>query len=137
MHKYHMLQTVLLSTVFALLAIVLMTPVASAHTTAPAHGTATAAGQIPDVPNVNIVTQHHKSEFSPTTVQCKARGLSADKPCFTVTNTTDKDQQVIYNGRVIVTIPSGGSANISVLHAGVAFVSLHANSQAVLNILAS
>ncbi len=36
MKKSHMLRTVLLSTVFALLTIVLMIPVASAHTAAPA-----------------------------------------------------------------------------------------------------
>ncbi len=137
MHKHRLLRTVLLSTVFALLAIVLMTPVASAHTAAPAHGAATATSQIPAVPNVNIDTQHHRSVFSATTVHCKARGLSADKPCFTLTNTTDKDQLVLFKGRVIVTIPSGGVANISVSNAGVGFVSLHANPQAVLTVIAS
>ena len=137
MHKFHMLRTVLLSTVFALLAIVLMTPVASAHTAAPAHGAATATGQIPAVPNVNIVTKHHKSEFSPTTVQCKAHGLNTNQPCFTVTNTTDKDQQLIFKGKVLITIPSGTVANITASNAGVGFLSLHANPQAVLTVIAS
>ncbi len=137
MHKHRLLRTVLLSTVFALLAIFLMTPVASAHTAAPAHGDATATGQIPAVPNVNIVTKHHKSEFSPTTVQCKAHGLNTNQPCFTVTNTTDKDQQLIFKGKVLITIPSGTVANITASNAGVGFLSLHANPQAVLTVIAS
>ena len=41
MKKHHMLRTVLLSTVFALLTIVLLTPAASAHTSAHAHAAAT------------------------------------------------------------------------------------------------
>jgi hypothetical protein len=73
MKKNHMLRTVLLSVVFALLAIVLMTPVASAHTAAPARGVATATSQVPDIPHVNIVTQHHRSVFSSSTIHCKGR----------------------------------------------------------------
>ncbi len=135
MHKYRLLRTVLLSTVFALLAIVLMTPVASAHTAAPAHGAATATSQIPDVPNVNIVTKHHKSEFSPTTVHCKAGG--SNTTAFTITNTTDKEQQVIFKGRVLATLQPGETAMITASNPGIAFASLHANSQALLTVIAS
>ncbi len=135
MHKCHMLRTVLLSTVFALLTIVLMTPVASAYTATSAHGDATATGQIPAVPNVNIVTKHHKSEFSPTTVHCKAGG--SNTPAFTITNTTDKDQQVIFKGRVLATLQPGGTGMFTVSNPGIAFASLHANPQAVLIVIAS
>ena len=83
MRKNRMLRTVLLSTVFALLTIVLMTPVASAHTAALAYKTATATSQVPDIPNVNIVTRHHRSVFSPSTIHCKSRSGQA---CFTITN---------------------------------------------------
>jgi hypothetical protein len=140
MKKNRMLRTVLLSTVFALLTIVLMTPVASAHTAAPAHRAATATSQVLDIPNVNIVREHGKSVFSPSTIHCKAHGLSPNKPCFTITNTTDKDQQVLYNGphgQAVATIPPGGVDEASVLHAGVGFDRLHANPQALLTVLAS
>ena len=109
MKKNHMLRTILLSTVFALQAIVLMTPVASAHTAVPAHRAANVTRQVPDIPNVNIVREHGRSVFSPSTIHCKAHGLN--KPCFTLTNTTDKDQQVLYkgpHGEAVATIPPGG-----------------------------
>ena len=137
MKKNSMFRTALLSTVFALLAIVLMTPVARAHTAAPAQQAAAATSQIPAIPNVNIVRRHGRSVFSATTVHCKARGLSTDKPCFTITNTTDKDQQVIFKGRVIITIPPGAVANISVSNAGLGFVGLDANPHAILLLIAS
>ena len=62
MKKSRMLRTVLLSTVFALLTIVLMTPVASAHTAAPAHRAATATGLVPDIPK--IWEQHRVQRLS-------------------------------------------------------------------------
>ncbi len=137
MKKNSMFRAILLSTVFALLAIVLITPVAGAHTAAPAHGAAAATSQIPDVPNVNIIRRHGRSVFSATTVHCKARGLSTDKSCFTITNTTDKDQQVLFKGRVIVTIPPGAVASISVSSAGLGLFGLQANSHAILLVIAS
>jgi hypothetical protein len=137
MKKHHILRTILFSTVFALLALVLLTPVARAHTAASIQRAATATSQIPAIPNVNIVRKHGRSVFSVTTVHCKARGLSTDKPCFTITNTTDKDQQVIFKGRVIITIPPGAVANMSISSAGLGFVGLHANPHAILLVIAS
>ncbi len=60
MKKHHMLRTVLLSAVFALLTIVLLTPAASAHTSAHAHAAATSLAPA-SVPNVNIVIGHGKA----------------------------------------------------------------------------
>jgi len=141
MKKNRMLRNVLLSTVFALLTIVLLTPVASANTAVPAHRAATVTSQVPDIPNVNIVREHGRSVFSPSTIHCKAHGLSPnEQPCFTITNTTDKDQQVLYNGshgQAVLTIPPGGGGNFWVAHAGVAFNRLHANPQALLIVIAS
>jgi hypothetical protein len=134
MNKIHILRTMLLSTVFALLAVVLLASTASAHTAVPAQGAAT--NQIPAaVPNVNIVRQHGRSVFSPTTVYCTARGLQ--NACFTITNLTQKVQMVLFKGRTIATIPPGETTGIGVLHSGLAFVTLQANPQAVLNIIAS
>ena len=135
MKKDHMLRTVLLSTVFALLTIVLMTPVASAHTVAPAHEAATATNQVPDIPNVNIVRKHGRSAFSAKTVHCKARGLQ--NACFTVTNLTQKTQKVIWEGKILATIPPGAVAGLATSGPNVTSFTLLANSQAVLIAIAS
>ena len=138
MKKNHMLRTVLLSTVFAILAIVLMTPVASAHTAAPAHGAAAATSKVPDVPNVNIVTKNGRSVFSSSTIHCKGRGSKL--ACFTLTNLTGKSQIVLYpgpNGETSVTIPSGFVESFAVLHLGLGLFRLHANAQALLIVISS
>ncbi len=135
MHKYHMLRTVLLSTVFALLTIVLMTPVASAYTATSAHGDATATGQIPAVPNVNIVINHGKAVFSPSTIHCKARGLK--KACINVTNLTSVTQKTLFRGKTLGTIPPYVINFISASGPGVYFVGLKSNPQAVLTLIAS
>ncbi len=139
MKKNHMLRTVLLSTVFALLAIVLLTPVASAHTAVPAHRTATATSQIPDIPNVNIITRHHRSVFSPSTIHCISRSGQA---CFTLTNLTQKTQQVLYNGtkgQAVATIPPGSVEGFGPVTPGpsIALFRLQANSQALLTAISS
>ena len=97
MKKNHMLRTVFLSAVLALLAIVLMTPVASAHTATSARGAAAATDQIPaSTQNVNIVIRHGKAVYSPTVVHCNAQDLT--NPCFTLTNTTNVSQQLVIQG---------------------------------------
>ncbi len=95
MKKSHLFRTVLLSTVFALLAIVLMVPAASAHTAAPAHGAA-ASQILTDFPRVNIVIKHGKAVFSPSTIHCKA--------CIAIviTNLTNVDQELLF-GKVLIT----------------------------------
>jgi hypothetical protein len=147
MKKSHMLRTVLLSTVFILLAIVLMTPVASAHTAAPARGTATATSQVPDIPNVNIVTQHHRSVFSSSTIHCKGRsgqvGFSitngpqqSGQAGFTITNTTDKDQQIGVQGHNTLILGPGVEVRL-IVAPGVYMYSLKSNRLAHLTIIAS
>jgi hypothetical protein len=135
MKKNCMLRTALLSTVLALLTIVLMTPVASAHAAAPAHRTATATSQVPDLPNVIIIRKHHRSVFSATIVRCKALGLQ--NACFTVTNLTHKTQRVIWRGKVLATIPPGAVAGLATSGPNVTSFTLQANSQAVLIAIAS
>ncbi len=135
MHKHHLLRTVLLSTVFALLAVFLMTPVASAHTTAPAHGAATATSQIPAIANVNIVTSHGKAVFSPNVVHCKAHGLK--KACINLTNLTGVTQKTLFRGKTLGTIPPNVIDFISASGPGVYFVGLKSNPQAVLTLIAS
>ncbi len=134
MNKFHILRTILLSTVFALLAVVLLASTASAHTTVPAQGAV--ASQIPAaLPNVNIVREGGRSVFSATTVHCKARGLQ--NTCFTLTNLTQKTQQVIWKGKVLATIPPGASAGLSTSGPNMTFFTLHANPQAILIAIAS
>jgi hypothetical protein len=135
MKKNRMLRTVLLSTVFALLTIVLITPVASAHTAVPAHRAATMTSQVPDIPNVNIITRHGRSVFSATTVHCKARGLQ--NVCFNVTNLTHKTQRVIWLRKVLATIPPGAVAGLATSGPNATSFTLQANSQAVLIAIAS
>ncbi len=139
MKKSHLLRTVLLSTVFALLTIVLIAPVASAHTVTPAHRVATATSQVPDIPNVDIVRSHGRSVFSPSTIHCKARSGQA---CFTLTNLTQKTQQVLYNGthgQAVATIPPGSGEGFSPVNLGpsIGFFRLQANPQALLTAIAS
>jgi hypothetical protein len=99
MKKSHLFRTVLLSTVFALLAVFLMTPAASAQTTTSARGAA--ISQIStDFPEVNIVIKHGKAVFSPSTIHCKA--------CFLIiiTNSTNVDQELLFGKAHIVGSPS-------------------------------
>ena len=147
MKKSHMLRTVLLSTVFALLTIVLMAPVASAHMAAPAHRAATATSQVPDIPNVNIVTQHHRSVFSSSTIHCKGRrgqvGFTitngpqqSGQAGFTITNTTDKDQQIGVQGHNTLILGPGVEVRL-IVAPGVYMYSLKSNPHAHLTIIAS
>ncbi len=139
MKKNRMLRTVLLSTMFALLTIVLLTPVASAYTAAPAHRTATTTSQIPDIPNVDIITRHHRSVFSSSTIHCKS---SSGQACFTLTNLTQKTQQVLYNGtkgQVVAPIPPGSGAGFGPVNPGpsIGLFRLQANPQALLTAISS
>ncbi len=133
MKKHHMLRTVLLSTVFALLTLVLLTPAASAHTSAPAHAAATSLAPA-SVPNVNIVIRHGKAVFSPTLVRCKAGGHKKD--CFTITNLTDTSQKVLFGRQTLATIPPGFVARMGVGISGLGFVlNLKSNLKARLIVL--
>ena len=139
MRKNRMLRTVLLSTLFALLTIILMTPVASAHTAVPAHRTATATSQVPDIPNVNIITMHHRSVFSQSAIHCKSHSGQA---CFTITNLMQKTQQVLYNGtkgQAVATIPPGSVAGFGPVNPGpsTGLFRLQANQQALLTAISS
>ncbi len=134
MKKNPMLRTILLSTVFALLAVVLLAPTASAHATVPAHGAVTS--QVPDIPNVDIVTRHGKAVFSPTIVRCKAGGHKKD--CFTITNLTETSQKVLFERQTIATIPPGFVARMGVGISGIGFVlNLKSNPHARLTVLSS
>jgi len=115
MKKSHMFRTVLLSTVFALLAVFLMTPAASAHTAAPAHRAATSQIST-DSPEVNIVIKHGKAVFSPSTIHCKACIL------IDITNLTNVNQEILF-GKVHI----GGSSS-SVLIPGISFILLFPSS---------
>jgi hypothetical protein len=108
MKKSHMFRIVLLSTMFALLAIVLMVPAASAHTAAPAHRAATSQIST-NFPTVNIVIKHGKAVFSPSTIHCKACILIA------ITNLTNVNQEILF-GKVRI----GGSSSL-VLIPGITF----------------
>ncbi len=135
MKKNRMLRTILLSTVFALLTIVLLTPVASAHTAVPAHRAATATSQVPDIPNVNIITSHHRSVFSQDTVDCHIQG---EQPCLTITNLTHKPQVLLNLGNTVVTLQPGQAVLLHVTAGPATYpVSLKANPQAILNVIAS
>ena len=134
MNKNHILRTILLSTVFALLAVVLLASTASAHTATSAQRAATS--QVPAaLPNVKIVREGGRSVFSATTVHCKARGLQ--NACFTLTNLTHKTQQVIWKGKVLATILPGASAGLGTSGPNMTFFTLHANPQAILIAIAS
>jgi hypothetical protein len=133
MNKNRVLRTILLSTVFALLVGVLLTSTVNAQTAVPAHG---AASEVPAAfPNANIVRTHGKSVFSPTTVHCKARGLK--KTCYTITNTTNKTQRILFRGKTLATIPPGNTVGIGVSRPGLAFAELQSNPQAVLTVQAT
>ena len=135
MHKCHLLRTVLLSTVFTLLAVFLMTPVASAHTATSAQRAATATSQIPAIPNVNIITLHHRSVFSQGTVDCHIQG---HQPCLTITNLTHKPQVLLNLADTVVTLQPGQAVLLHVTAGPATYpVSLKANPQAILNVLAS
>jgi len=135
MKKNCMLLPVLLSTMLALLAIVLMTPIASAHTAISTQRAATATSQIPDIPNVNIITRHHRSVFSQGTVDCHIQGK---QPCLTITNLTHKLQVLLNLGDTVVTLQPGQTVLLHVSAGpGTYPVGLKANPQAILNVLAS
>jgi len=150
MKKNHMLRAVLLSTVFALLAVFLLTPVASAHTAASAYGAAIATSQVPDIPNVKIVTQHHRSVFNSSTIHCKGRSgqvgftitnttnvpQQSGQVGFTITNTTDKDQQIGVQGHNTLILGPGVEVWL-IIAPGVYIYSLKSNSHAHLTIIAS
>ncbi len=134
MKKNSMLQTVLLSTVFAFLSVFILAPIASAHTATPAHR-ATISQVAASFPNVNIVIRHGKAVFSSTTVHCKARGLK--KTCFTLSNLTNRTQKALFRGTTLIVIPPGRVASIRVSSPGMAFIGLKSNPQAILTIMAS
>jgi hypothetical protein len=135
MHKHHLLRTVLLSTMFALLAVFLMTPVASAHTTAPDHGAATATSQIPAMPNVNIIILHHRPVFSQGTVHCH---IQSHRLCITLTNLTNKPQALLNQGSTVGTIQPGQATFIHVTAGpGTYPVTLKSNQDETLHIIAS
>ena len=150
MKKNHMLRTVLLSIVFVLLAIVLMTPVASGHTVASARGAATATSQVPDIPHVNIIRSHGRSVFSPSTIHCKGRSgqvgftitnttnvpQQSGQAGFTITNTTDKDQQIGVQGHNTLILGPGVEVRL-IVAPGVYIYSLKSNPHAHLTIIAS
>jgi len=134
MQKNHKLRTILLSTVFALLAIALMTPAASAHTATSAHGAATATSQIPaNGQNVNIVTKHGKAVFTPNVVHCNAQDFT--KPCFTLTNTTNVPQGLIVQGNTFNLWP--GEDLKFIFGPGVITFGLKSNRHAHLTIITS
>ncbi len=133
MNKNHILRTILLSTVFALLAVVFLTSTVSAHATVPAQGAATS--QVPTaVPNVNIVIRHGKAVFSPSTIHCKAHGPK--KPCFTITNLTNATQQILFTGASAMTstslAPGFVTGFIPLNPPGVGLLRLKSNPQALL-----
>jgi len=139
MKQNRMLPTVLLSTVFAFLTIVLLTPVASAHTAVSVQRAATATSQAPDIPNVNIITRHHRSVFSPSTIHCQS---SSGLACFTLTNLTQKTQQVLYNGtkgQAVAAIPPGSATGFGPVKPGpsIGLFRLQANPQALLTAISS
>ncbi len=135
MKKNHLLRTILLSTLFALLSIVLMTPVASAHTATSARRAATATGQTPaSNQNVNIVTRHGKAVFSPTVVHCNAHDLT--NPCFTLTNTTNVPQQLVFHGHNSLILGPGVYMTFG-FGQGVFIYSLKSNPHAHLTVLSS
>jgi len=135
MHKYHLLRTVHLSTVFALLAVFLMTPVASAHTATSAQQAATATSQIPAIPNVNIITLHHRSVFSQGTVHCHIQG---HQPCLTITNLTHKPQVLFNLGSIVGTLQPGQATFIRVTAGpGTYPVTLKSNPDETLHVIAS
>jgi hypothetical protein len=135
MHKHHLLRTVLLSTMFALLAVFLIAPVTSAHTATSAQRAATATGQIPALQNVNIITFHHRSVFSQGTVHCN---LQSGKVCLTITNLTNKPQALLNMGSTVGTIQPGQAKFIRLTTGpGTYLVTLKANQDETLHIIAS
>ena len=130
MNKNHILRTILLSTVFALLAVVFLTSTVSAHATVPAQGAATS--QVPAaVPNVNIVIEHGKAVFSPIVVHCKANDFT--NPCFTLTNTTNVPQQLVFHGHNSLILGPGVYMTFG-FGQGVFIYSLQSNPQALLTV---
>jgi hypothetical protein len=134
MNKNHIVRNTFLSIVFALFTIVLLVPVASAHTTPTTHETANSVTQT-NLPSVNIVTVNGSAVFSSPTIHCKAQGLQT--PCFTISNTTNATQVLLFKGTALLTIPSGYIGNISLSGAGVAFFRLQSNPQTQLTAIAS
>jgi len=135
MHKHHLLRTVLLSTMFVLLAVFLITPVTSAHTATSAQRAATATSQIPALPNVNIITFHHRSVFSQGKVDCHIQG---HQPCLTITNLTNKPQVLLNIGSTVVTLQPGQTTFIHVTAGpGTYPVTLKSNPDETLHVIAS
>jgi invasion protein IalB len=135
MHKHHLLRTVLLSTMFALLAVFLITPVTSAHTATSAQRAATATSQIPAIPNVNIISLHHRSVFSQGTVHCH---IQSKRLCITITNLTNKPQALLNLGSTVGTLQPGHTVFIHVTTGpGTYLVTLQSNPDETLHIIAS
>src|SRR5579863_2852125 len=107
MNKNRTLRTVVLSVfsvALTILALVLMTPVASAHTTASGYRIVTATSDIPAVPNVNIIKKNGKSNFSESEVDCL---FQSGQPCASITNLTFKDQEIDNLGHTVGTLHPG------------------------------
>ena len=135
MQKSHVLRTVFLSTVFALLTVFLMTPVASAHTTALAHRAATVTSQVPHASNVDIITASGRSEFSQSSVDCT---FQSGQPCVMITNRTHKPQEIDQEGgSAVATFQPGQAVGIIAPAQGTYRLILAVNNQATLNITAS
>ena len=135
MHKHHLLRTVLLSTMFALLAVFLIAPVTSAHTASSAQRAATATSQIPAMPNVNIITFHHRSVFSQGTVHCH---IQSNRLCITLTNLTNKPQALLNQGSTVGTVQPGQTVNLRAnTGPGSYLVTLKSNPDETLHIIAS
>jgi len=113
---------------------VLTTPVASAHTSAPAYRIVFATSEIPAIPNANIITKHHKSVFSTDEVDCH---FQSGKACASITNLTSKDQEIdnlghevgtLHPFQVILLIPTAGPGTYP--------LTLAVNEKALLNLVA-
>ena len=135
MKKNRVLRTVFLSAALAILALVLTTPVASAHTSAPAYRIVFATSEIPAIPNANIITKHHKSVFSTDEVDCH---FQSGKACASITNLTSKDQEIDNLGHEVVVLQPGQVGLISVSTGpGTYPLNLATNNQATLDVVVS
>jgi len=135
MKKNHMLRTLILSSVLAILAIMLMTPIASAHTSISTSRVVTATSEIPAIPNVNIVVRNHRYAFSQSALQCK---IQRSGLCLRITNLTNKVQEVDNLGHFVVVLQPGRVGLISVSTGpGTYPLNLATNNQATLDVVVS
>jgi methionine-rich copper-binding protein CopC len=127
MKKNHMLRNIFLSSVLAMLAIMLMTPLASAHTSTSSERAVAASNQIAAVQNVNIVAKNNRDVFSQSTVQYQ---IEKSKLCVQITNLTNQVQVVENLGHTVVVLQPGQVGLISVTSGpGTYPLSLAMNSQ--------